>query len=125
MKLCNLVPSLQVCSAGSRLLVQESVYGKLISKLKTRLTHYRLGDSLDKAIDMGAIVDESQRKTIDEFVEDARKEGAEVYQATACIPARGCYYPPTIITNVQTVSRVVAEEVCNSVIGPDRQNVLE
>ena len=90
------------------------MYGKLISKLKTRLTHYRLGDSLDKAIDMGAIVDESQRKTIDEFVEDARKEGAEVYQATACIPARGCYYPPTIITNVQTVSRVVAEEVCNS-----------
>ena len=83
----------------------------MVNNLKTRLTHYRLGDSLDKAIDMGAIVDESQRKTIEEYVEDARKEGAEVYQATACIPARGCYYPPTIITNVQTVSRVVAEEV--------------
>ncbi|MEW8547433.1 MAG: aldehyde dehydrogenase family protein [Candidatus Thiodiazotropha sp.] len=101
----------QVCSAGSRLLVQESVYDKVVNNLKTRLTHYRLGDSLDKAIDMGAIVDESQRKTIEEYVEDARKEGAEVDQATACIPSRGCYYPPTIITNVQTVSRVVAEEV--------------
>ena len=82
-----------------------------MSKLKTRLTHYRLGDSLDKAIDMGAIVDESQRKTIEEYVEDARREGAEVYQATECIPSKGCYYPPTMITNVQTVSRVVAEEV--------------
>lgn len=106
----------QVCSAGSRLLVQESVYDKVVNNLKTRLTHYRLGDSLDKAIDMGAIVDESQRKTIEEYVEDARKEGADVYQATACIPSRGCYYPPTIITNVQTVSRVVAEEIFGPVL---------
>ena len=67
-----------MCSAGSRLLVQESVYGKLVDKLKTRLTHFRLGDSLDKTIDMGAIVDESQRKSVEEFVEDARREGAEV-----------------------------------------------
>ena len=67
-----------MCSAGSRLLVQESVYGRLVGKLKDRLTHFRLGDSLDKTIDMGAIVDESQRKSIEEFVEDARKEGAEV-----------------------------------------------
>ncbi|KAH3727423.1 hypothetical protein DPMN_053358 [Dreissena polymorpha] len=42
---------------------------------------------------MGAIVDESQRKSVEEFAEDARKEGAEVYQATASFPARGCYYP--------------------------------
>ena len=59
-------------------MVQESVCGKLVSKLKTRLTHFRVGDSMDKCMDMGAIVDESQRKSIDEFVEDARKEGAEV-----------------------------------------------
>lgn len=106
----------QVCSAGSRLLVQESVYGRMVGKLKTRLTHFRVGDSLDKTVDMGAIVDESQKKTIDEFVEDARKEGAEVYQASACIPLKGCFYPPTIITNVQTVSRVVAEEIFGPVL---------
>lgn len=68
----------QVCSAGSRLLVQESIHDKLVAKLKERLTHFRLGDSLDKAVDMGAIVDESQRKSIDEYVESARQEGAEV-----------------------------------------------
>lgn len=54
------------------------MFGKLIDKLKERLTHFRLGDSLDKTIDMGAIVDETQKQSIEEFVEEARKEGAEV-----------------------------------------------
>ncbi|KAK3608447.1 hypothetical protein CHS0354_035451 [Potamilus streckersoni] len=106
----------QVCSAGSRLIVQESVHDKLVAKLKERLTHFRLGDSLDKTIDMGALVDESQRKTIEEYVEGARREGAQVYQAENCIPSRGCYYPPTIITNVQTVSKVVVEEIFGPVL---------
>ncbi|KAL5009729.1 hypothetical protein ScPMuIL_012034 [Solemya velum] len=106
----------QVCSAGSKLLVQETVHDKLVAKLKERLTHFRLGDSLDKCIDMGAIVDESQRKTVEEFVEHAKSEGANVYQAFSCIPSKGCYYPPTIITNVQTVSRVVTEEIFGPVL---------
>ena len=50
----------QVCSAGSRLLVQETVYAKMVAKIKERMTHLRLGDSLDKGIDMAAIVDPSQ-----------------------------------------------------------------
>lgn len=67
-----------MCSAGSRLLVQETIMPKLVSKLKERMSHLRVGDSLDKAIDVGAIVDESQRKTVEDFVEQARQEGAEV-----------------------------------------------
>ena len=106
----------QVCSAGSRLLVQESIHDKLVAKLKERLTHFRLGDSLDKAVDMGAIVDESQRKSIDEYVESARQEGAEVFQIASSVPKRGCFYPPTIITNVQTVSKVVVEEIFGPVL---------
>ena len=54
------------------------MFDTLVNKLKERLTHFRLGDSLDKTIDMGAIVDESQKKSIEEYVEDARREGAEV-----------------------------------------------
>ena len=50
----------------------------MIAKLKERMTHLRIGDSLDKGIDMGAIVDPSQRKSIDEYVQKARKEGADV-----------------------------------------------
>lgn len=67
-----------MCSAGSRLLVQETVTDKLIEKLKERMKHLRVGTSLDKCVDIGAIVDESQRKSIDEYVQEAKKEGAEV-----------------------------------------------
>ena len=73
----------QVCSAGSKLLVQSTVFDKFIGKLKTRLGHFRIGHSLDKTIDMAAIVDESQRRSVAEFVEEARGEGAEVIRQVA------------------------------------------
>ncbi len=58
--------------------MQETVADKLIAKVKDRMKHLRLGHSLDKCIDMGPIVDESQRKSISEFVDDARRDGADV-----------------------------------------------
>ena len=103
----------QVCSAGSKLLVQQPVFDKFIGKLKTRLSHFRIGGTLDKTIDMAAIVDESQRKSVAEFVEEAREEGAEVFQ-TDCPP--GCFYPPTLVTNVNTCSRIVMEEIFGPVL---------
>ena len=103
----------QVCSAGSKLLVQSTVFDKFISKIKTRLGHFRIGHSLDKTVDMGAIVDESQRKSVVEYVEEARAEGAEVFQ-TEC--PEGCFYPPTLITGVNTASRVVMEEIFGPVL---------
>jgi aldehyde dehydrogenase (NAD+) len=106
----------QVCSAGSRLLVQESVFPKLIAKLKERMTHLRVGDSLDKCIDMGAIVDPKQRESVDRYVQIARQEGCDVYQACECIPATGNFYPPTLITNVDTSSTVVQEEIFGPVL---------
>eukprot|EP00037_Helgoeca_nana_P015389 m.143660 g.143660 ORF g.143660 m.143660 type:complete len:830 (+) comp22996_c0_seq1:122-2611(+) len=105
-----------VCSAGSRLLVQENIYDRFIRKLKERMTHLRVGSSLDKGIDMGAIVDASQLKTIQKYVQTARDEGNEVYQECATIPDSGLYYPPTLITNVQTTSTVVQEEIFGPVI---------
>jgi len=71
-----------VCSAGSKLLVQEPIFDKFIEKLKTRLSHFRIGNSLDKVIDMGAVISEEQRKSIAEYVESAREEGADVFQVT-------------------------------------------
>ena len=103
----------QVCSAGSKLLVQSTVYEKFIEKLKTRLSHFRIGHSLDKVIDMGPVVNETQKKTITEYVESAREEGADIFQ-TEC--PSGCYYPPTLITNVNTASRVVMEEIFGPVL---------
>lgn len=93
------------------MIVQETCAKKLIGKIKERMAHLRVGHSLDKCVDMGAIVDPSQKKSIEAFVEEARKQGADVYQNCATIPADGSYYPPTLVTNVQPVSKIVMEEV--------------
>jgi aldehyde dehydrogenase (NAD+) len=106
----------QVCSAGSRLLLQENIYDKVVSKIKERMKKLRVGHSLDKGMDMGAIVDVSQRRSVEKYIQTARDEGAEVYQACACMPSTGCFYPPTLITNVQTVSTVVQEEIFGPVL---------
>ncbi|XP_072045123.1 aldehyde dehydrogenase family 16 member A1-like [Amphiura filiformis] len=106
----------QVCSAGSRLIVQETVAPALVDKLRDRILNLRLGDSLDKSVDMGAIVDPSQKKTVEQYVEEARSEGAEIIQNWDCVPKQGCYYPPTVINNVQTSSRVVMEEIFGPVL---------
>jgi len=103
----------QVCSAGSKLLVQEPVFHKFIEKLKTRLGNFRIGKSLDKTVDMAAIVDESQRKSVAEYVEGARAEGADIFQIDA---PEGCFYPPTLITGVNTASKVVMEEIFGPVL---------
>ena len=103
----------QVCSAGSKLLVQSTIYNKFVEKLKTRLSHFRIGHSLDKVVDMAALVNETQKKSIAEYVESAREEGADVFQIDC---PEGCYYPPTLITKVNTASRVVMEEVFGPVL---------
>lgn len=107
----------QVCSAGSRLIVQENIAESFVAKIKERLTHFRVGDSLDKCVDMGAIVNGSQKESIDAYVQQAKLEGAEVYQACATIPTgKGCFYPPTLITKVQPVSICVQEEIFGPVL---------
>ncbi|XP_033629701.1 aldehyde dehydrogenase family 16 member A1-like [Asterias rubens] len=106
----------EVCSAGSRLLIQETVKDKMLQKLRDRILSLRLGDSLDKSIDVGAVVDPSQRATVERYVEEARAEGAEIIQNVECVPANGCFYPPTIINNVQTSSKVVMEEIFGPVV---------
>ncbi|CAL4122997.1 unnamed protein product, partial [Meganyctiphanes norvegica] len=103
----------QVCSAGSRLLVQEPIFNNFINKLKRRMSTLRLGSSLDKVMDMGAMVDECQRKYVSDYVEDARKEGAEIFQIEA---PTGCFYPPTLITSVGTTSKCVVEEIFGPVL---------
>lgn len=108
----------QVCSAGSRLLVQETVYDKVIAKIKRRMTKLRVGDSLDKCMDMGPLVDESQIESVGKYVQIAREEGNDVYQACECIPPKGTglYFPPTLITNCQTTSTCVQEEIFGPVL---------
>lgn len=102
----------QVCCAGSRLLVQEGVADRFHEKLKRRMDGLRLGDPLDKCIDVGAVVDPVQLETITRLVDSS--EG-EVYRAATPVPA-GCFYPPTLITGLSTSSRLMQEEIFGPVL---------
>lgn len=106
----------QVCCAGSRLLVQENIAERFLAKVRARMDKLRVGNSLDKSIDVGAIVDPIQRQTIDGWVQKGIAEGAEVYKAECELPANGCWYPPTLITNVSSASSVVQEEIFGPVV---------
>lgn len=106
----------QVCCAGSRLIVQENVAGKFIQKLKNRMEHMRVGDPLDKSIDMGAIVDQSQWDTIDGWVKTGIAEGGECFQPNIALPEKGLFYKPTLITGLDPAAATVQEEIFGPVL---------
>lgn len=106
----------QVCCAGSRLIVQENVAGKFIQKLKARMEHMRVGDPLDKSIDMGAIVDQSQWDTIDSWVKTGIAEGGECFQPNISLPEKGLFYKPTLITGLDPAAATVQEEIFGPVL---------
>ena len=101
----------QVCCAGSRLLVQEGIADKFYTKLKSRMDGLRVGDPLDKCIDIGAIVDPVQLDQITKMV-SANTEG-ETYQTQA---PEGCFYPPTLITGLSSASALMQEEIFGPVL---------
>ena len=103
----------QVCCAGSRLLVQEGVAERFHTKLKRRMDSLRMGDPLDKCIDVGAIVDPVQLAAITALV-DGCTEG-QIYRAATPVPA-GCYYPPTLITGLSAASPLMQEEIFGPVL---------
>jgi aldehyde dehydrogenase (NAD+) len=106
----------EVCCAGSRLLVQENVAERFYERLKQRMGKLRISDPLDKSIDMGAIVDQTQLERIDSWVKRGVAEGATIYQPDCELPQGGCFYPPTLLTDVSTASSVVQEEIFGPVL---------
>ena len=106
----------QVCCAGSRLLVQESIEERFITKLKKRMATLRVGDPLDKAIDIGALVAPVQVARVRDLVKQGAAEGAHVYEPDMDLPAKGCFLKPALITNVSPANSVVAEEIFGPVL---------
>ncbi|SMY06152.1 aldehyde dehydrogenase family protein [Flavimaricola marinus] len=104
----------QVCCAGSRLLVQETIAEDFHARLRRRMDGLRIGDPLDKCIDVGAIVDPVQLKTITDLV-DAHPEGDHHVAATP-LPATGCFYPPTLITGLSPASPLMQTEIFGPVL---------
>ncbi|MEM7116378.1 MAG: aldehyde dehydrogenase family protein [Chloroflexota bacterium] len=106
----------EVCCAGSRLLVQETIAEPFFAKLRRRMDTLRVGDSLDKSIDIGAVVDQRQQLQIAKWVETGIAEGATLYQPECELPTNGCFYPPTLLTNVSPSSTVFQEEIFGPVL---------
>jgi aldehyde dehydrogenase (NAD+) len=106
----------QVCCAGSRLLMQESIAEMLLSKIRDRMSTLRIGPPLDKAIDIGAIVARVQLDRIERMVAQGVAEGATCWQPQVVLPSRGFYYPPTILTNVHPTSIVAQQEIFGPVL---------
>ncbi len=105
-----------VCCAGSRLLVQESVFREVIHKLRDRIATLRVGDPLDKNTDIGAINSKPQLEKIRELVNAGVEEGGELIQPRCRLPERGYWFPPSVITGVTASHRVAQEEIFGPVL---------
>jgi aldehyde dehydrogenase (NAD+) len=106
----------QVCCAGSRLLMQESIAENLIARIRERMSTLRVGLPLDKAIDIGAIVARVQLDRIQRMVGQGIAEGATCWQPQVVLPERGFYYPPTLLSNVHPTSIVAQQEIFGPVL---------
>jgi aldehyde dehydrogenase (NAD+) len=106
----------EVCCAGSRLLLQESIAERMIEKLRRRMEHLRVGDPLDKGVDMGAIVAPVQLERIRQFVEQGKAEGAVCWQPSWALPTEGSFYPPTLFTGVEPASALAQIEIFGPVL---------
>jgi aldehyde dehydrogenase (NAD+) len=106
----------QVCCAGSRLLMQESIAETLLEKIRHRMSSLRVGSPLDKAIDIGAIVAPVQLERIRRLVDQGVADGATCWQPQIEIPGSGLYFPPTLLTNVHPTSAVVQQEIFGPVL---------
>ena len=106
----------QVCCAGSRILVQEGVAERLVRKLRDRMETLRVGDPLDKGVDIGAIVAPVQLERIQRLVDQGRDEGARVWQPSWSCPREGWFFPPTLVTNVAPAATVAQVEIFGPVV---------
>ncbi len=106
----------QVCCAGSRLLVQEGIAERLEEKLRARMEKLRVGSPLDKAVDMGAIVAPVQLERIRSLVSQGVDEGATMWQPSWAVPQDGCFYPPTLFTNVAPSASIAQVEIFGPVL---------
>ncbi len=106
----------QVCCAGTRLLLQESVSARFIAKLKTRMGSLRVGDPLDKSIDMGPLVDPVQLKRVSALVKQGEEQGGTLIQAPCDLPKKGNYFAPSLFIDVEPSSIVMQDEIFGPVI---------
>ncbi len=105
----------QVCCAGSRLLVQEGIAEDFHARLIARMARLRVGNPLDKSIDVGALVDPVQVARVTDLVQTHGSAG-QIHQAPCTLPNQGCWYPPTLITGLTSANPLMQEEIFGPVL---------
>ena len=106
----------QVCCAGSRLLVQEGIADRFLEKVRARMQSLRVGDSLDKCIDIGAIIDQVQKDRVEELLAKGQAEGATLWRAPCDLPDQGVYLAPILATDIGPDNTLMREEIFGPVL---------
>jgi len=110
----------QICIAGTRLLLPETLHDQLVEKLVARARQIRLGDPLDQRSGMGPLISEAQVKKVEEYVQSGLKEGARLIlggrRPSGEEYARGFYFEPTIFTEVKNSMKIAQEEIFGPVL---------
>ena len=106
----------QVCCAGSRILAQEGIADRLVQKLRARMETLRVGDPLDKAVVIGALIAPVQREKMQRLVRQGEQEGATVWQPSWSAPTDGYFFPPTLCTNVAPAATIDQVEIFGPVV---------
>ena len=104
------------CSAGSRLLVQESVHDLVVARLERRMARIRVGNPLDKNTDLGAIPGGAQLARLRALVDDGVQAGCELFQPRGELPAKGFWFAPALLTGVSMAHRIAREELSGPVL---------
>lgn len=108
----------QCCVAGSRLIMTNKIYDEVVDRLKAKLAKMKIGNPMDKDIDIGPVVSDKQQKRVLEYIEIGKKEGARLVYGGG-IPKgfeQGCYVEPTLFADVDNDMRIAQEEIFGPVL---------
>jgi aldehyde dehydrogenase (NAD+) len=106
----------QVCSAGSRVLVQEGVYDEVVERLAARAKSLRMGDLLDRNTSLGPVISEKQMKSILDYVDIGQSEGASLVTGGERVGKRGYFISPAVFAGVKHEMRISQEEIFGPVV---------
>src|SRR6201999_2298522 len=106
----------QVCSAGSRVLVQEGAYDEVVERLPGRAPALCLGDLLRRNTSLGPVISEKQMKSILDYVDIGKNEGASLVTGGERVGQRGYFISPAVFAGVQHEMRISQEEIFGPVV---------
>ncbi len=106
----------EVCCAGSRALLHESIAEKFTEKLKWRMSKLRVGNPLDKSIDIGALVSQTQKEKIEQMVKEGTNMGGNHHIAACDLPQTGAFMAPQIIADIAPAHPLFDREIFGPIL---------